>query len=631
MNDLARRRFDELKAGKMLPSPKGVALTVLEMTGRADASVAEVVRLVQMDPAMAGRLLRYANAASSGAQRHIVSLKQAITLLGLFRVRQIALAFTLIDQYRTGTCAGFDYAGYWTTSLATGIAAQQLAGLANSPPDESFTCGLLSGIGRLALATAFPVEYAEILAGAPSDRTACIDEQARFGIDHAYLSAEMLLGWGLPDIFANAVRFHEQPSEAPFPPGSRAQALTATLHFAMRIGQLLNLDEARRWDRVPSLFHSAAQVGMDKSEVPALMERVTAGWQEWARELTLPTRTYPDLQALLASPPVPAAEGDKAVGMALPSRVVLMARDASRLQRFAATLVEVLGLQTATATDWEGVRPLLQPDAPNVAIVDVEQVNDATLEQLHRLRAEAGPAMHCIALLPTGEEGDVPRLILAGASDYLLYDAPEVALLARLATAQRLVTLQGTVKAERELTVSTSGEWARANRRLLHDALTDVLTELPNRRHGMDRFAQEWSVATSSNLPVCCLMLDIDHFKRVNDERGHETGDVVLRQAAAVIESNCRRSDVVFRYGGEEFCVICPGTDSAAAMQLGQRIVEAVRAAEFGTPGDLFAITLSAGVAVRTPAMAGPDDLIGAADKALYTAKTAGRNRVAQA
>jgi diguanylate cyclase (GGDEF)-like protein len=623
-------RFEELRSDGMLPSPHGVAQAVLEMTRRPDASIQNITPLVQMDPAMAGRMLRYANAAHGGSLRHIASLKQAITFLGLFRVRQIALAFSLIDQYRAGTCPSFDYAGYWTTSLATGIAAQELAPLAHSPPDESFTCGLLSGIGRLAIATVYPDQYAELLRLDLTGNSMCNEELTRFGIDHATLSAEMLLGWGLPDIFANAVRHHEQPADIPFTPGSRAHTLTMSLYFAMRIGQLLNLDETQRWDQVPALYHAAAQLGIEEADVPPLVERVMVGWQGWAKELKLPTRTHPDLRALLSSPPVSMSKPDMSALMILPLRVVLMVRDPGRLQALAKTL-EAMGLQSESASDITGICRLLRENTPDVAIIDVGGSSDEAIEQLRMLRDEAGNSLHCIALIPTEAEGDAPRLMLAGASDYLLYNASEAALTARLSTAQQLLSLQGAVKAERELAVSTAGEWARTNRRLLHEALTDPLTQIPNRRYGMDRFAQEWSIASSSDLPMACLMLDIDHFKRVNDQRGHDVGDLVLRQVAEIVERSCRRGDIVFRYGGEEFCVISPSTGLREGLNLGERITGAVRSSHFGKPEDRFQITLSIGVAVRKAEMLGPDNLISMADGALYAAKDNGRDRVSAA
>lgn len=632
MNDAAKRRFEELKEGGLLPSPKGVSLSVLEMTRRADASISDLTRLVQMDPAMAGRVLRYANAARGGSLRHIASLRHAVTFLGLFRVRQIALAFTLIDQYRSGRCPTFDYTEYWSTSLAAGIAAQQLAAQAHCPPDECFTCGLLAGVGRLALATVFPIDYAKVLhiGGSPAD--IANEELTRFGIDHATLSAEMLFAWGLPDIFTNAVRHHEDPGNAPFAPGSRAQTLTAVLHFAMRIGQLLNLDEARRWDKVPALYHSAAQLGIEASDVPALIERTMINWQDWARDLNLPTRTYPDLHALLTSPPLAAAgenagDGSLSALLVVPLRVALLVPDAGRLQTVVAAL-DSLGLPGDLASDWPGLRKILRQQGSDVVIVDAGSDIDDAIKRLRELRVQAGAALHCIVLVPNRSEKEVARMMLAGASDYLLHDATEAAVVARLMNAQHLVSLQGAVRAVRELAVSSSGEWARTNRRLQHEALTDVLTQLPNRRYGMDRFAQEWSVATSSALPISCMMLDIDHFKKVNDQHGHDTGDFVLRQVATAIKESCRRSDVVFRYGGEEFCIICPATGRKEAAQLGERIASAVRNCLFGGAEAQFTVTLSVGIAVRLAETGEPDDLIATADQALYRAKAEGRDRV---
>ncbi len=630
MPDSTRRRFEELKAGGLLPSPKGVALTVLDMTGRPNASIHDITRLVQVDPAMAGRILRYANAAQGGALRHIVSLQHAITFLGLFRVRQIALGFSLMDRYRSGVCRAFDYTAYWTESLATAIAAQRLAVEAQSPPDESFTCGLLSGIGRLALATSYPKQYGVVLQANLAGQILMDAEREHFGIDHANLSAEMLLGWGLPEIFTDAVRYHEEPADAPFPPGTRAQALTAALHLAARIGELLNLDEARRWEKIPSLYHAAARLGMEAAEVPSLVADVVVGWQGWARELNLPARSHVDVQSLLASPPAQAGEGDGTGASFIPLRVMQVMASSERQAALATTLSALGALVEQAENPADAVR-MDDSNPPDVAIIDLETAGTDAMDRVRALRAAAGNALHVIALIPASAESDVARLLQAGVSDYLLYEHTEAALVARLSNAQQLVSLRGAVRAERELAVSSSGDWARANRRLLHEALTDPLTQLANRRYGLDRFAQEWSVASSNELPLSCMMFDIDHFKRVNDERGHDVGDLVLQQVAAVIGRDCRRSDIVFRYGGEEFCCICPNTGMTEAFQLAERIAATIREGRYGLAEDRFALTMSIGVAVRADDTADPAALIVKADRALYAAKHGGRDRVVAA
>ena len=144
----------------------------------------------------------------------------------------------------------------------------------------------------------------------------------------------------------------------------------------------------------------------------------------------------------------------------------------------------------------------------------------------------------------------------------------------------------------------------------------------------MDRFAQEWSFSLHSATPLSCLMLDIDHFKRINDLHGHDVGDLVLTRMARVVEDGCRKDDVVFRYGGEEFCIVSPHTALADAAQLAERIVRAARETDFGREGVTEPVTLSVGVATRTAADDVLESLIVRADKALYAAKEGGRDRV---
>jgi two-component system, cell cycle response regulator len=623
----AKARFATLKASGMLPSPQGVALAVLELTQRHDASIQDLTHLVQTDPAMTGRILRYANAVHGGSLRHIASLSHAIVFLGLFRVRQIALGFSLVDHYRSGACAGFDYLGYWTASLATGITAQQVSAQAQCPPDESFTCGLLAGVGRLALATVFPMEYDALLGRTLSGLELREEEQQAFGLDHAALSAELLEDWGLPEIFCQAVRHHELPAEAPFPAGSRVQALTNALHFSAKVGQLLNLDDAQRWERVPSLYHAAAQVGLVDTEVPALVEKVVAHWQDWGRELHLPIREISDIRDLLTAPP-PGDDGGVSALVVLPMRLVLAVQTPDLLRGLAETL-DAMGLAVDMAPDHGSALALLGQGQTDVVIVELADCGEEAIRILRELRAtEAGRQAYCIVLIPPEAESQVARLMMAGAADYLLSNYTEAALLARLNAAQRVVSLQGSVRAERESVARSSGEWARSNRRLLQEALTDPLTRLHNRRYGLDRFRQEWSFAEHSGAPLSCLMLDIDHFKRVNDQRGHDVGDLVLTQVARVVEANCRKNDVVFRYGGEEFCIISPGTSLVEATHLGERIVAALRKARVGRESDPFQVTISVGVAARTPSTPDLESLQAQADKALYAAKQGGRDRV---
>jgi diguanylate cyclase (GGDEF)-like protein len=623
------RRYEEIKATGRLPSPRGVARAVLELTRDPDANIPAITRLVQSDPAMSARLLRYANAARGGSLNPIVSVQQAIIFLGLFRIRQVALGFSLIDDHRRGACASFDYTRYWTQSLATAVTARHVSHLAQVPPDESFTSGLLSGIGRLAFASVYPAEYDALLAQTQNDATLREAERARFGMDHAELGGELLAEWGLPEIFHQAVRYTEICDLAPFAPGSRAHALAAALALATRMGQLLAAESRRRWERVPALYQAAAALGLEEHDIPPLLQAVAAQWRLWGDELGLPTGGPKELAGIFHAPPEPSAE--LRGGLVVPLRVVVYARSASRMPAVVATLAAT-GLAADVTTDFDRTATLLQAGGVDVLFIECDACGEAAAGRVRVLKSMAGAHdVHCIALIPPAAEPDVARLLIAGASDYLVSNHAPVTLLARLHAAQQMVALRAAVRAERASLVRTSGEWARSHRRLLREALTDPLTGVANRRHGEDRLAQECSFSAHSGAPVSCLLLDVDHFKKVNDTHGHDIGDLVLKQVAGIVAGACRKTDVLFRLGGEEFCVVCPGADRAGAVVVAERILRAIRDARFGDLGAPFRATISIGVAERAPGASTPHALLAAADRALYDAKRGGRNQIVAA
>jgi diguanylate cyclase (GGDEF)-like protein len=172
--------------------------------------------------------------------------------------------------------------------------------------------------------------------------------------------------------------------------------------------------------------------------------------------------------------------------------------------------------------------------------------------------------------------------------------------------------------------------------RLLRSGFTDVLTGWHNRRYLQVRLNEELARARRDGSHLTCLMLDVDHFKRVNDTWGHAAGDAVLQQLANRIDGQVRASDVAARYGGEEFVVLLPDTDNPSGNRLAERIRRAIAATGYELPnGESVAITASIGIAGVTPEADAEDlktvgdSLIARADVALYRAKSAGRDRIA--
>lgn len=167
-----------------------------------------------------------------------------------------------------------------------------------------------------------------------------------------------------------------------------------------------------------------------------------------------------------------------------------------------------------------------------------------------------------------------------------------------------------------------------ANARLAEQVTRDPLTGIYNRRAFMERLDQEWSAALRHGQPFCVLMLDLDHFKEVNDTYGHLVGDTVLREVAHRAQGVLRGADLLARYGGEEFVVLTSHTDAAAAQVAAERIRIAVGGTPVMLDGVTIQVTVSIGVAQADPDRETQTSLFNRTDSALYAAKAAGRNRV---
>jgi diguanylate cyclase (GGDEF)-like protein len=172
-------------------------------------------------------------------------------------------------------------------------------------------------------------------------------------------------------------------------------------------------------------------------------------------------------------------------------------------------------------------------------------------------------------------------------------------------------------------------ENSRLIERLRNLAIRDSLTDLYNHRHAMDLLTNEFERVGRYAAGVSLLMLDLDEFKRVNDEHGHPAGDAVLREMARVLKETLRTVDSVGRYGGEAFVIVLPHTSPEEAHATAERIRRKVQGHVFWVGAKPLNVTVSVGVAsYPSPTVDSPASLVREADRALYRAKEAGRNRV---
>jgi diguanylate cyclase (GGDEF)-like protein len=161
-------------------------------------------------------------------------------------------------------------------------------------------------------------------------------------------------------------------------------------------------------------------------------------------------------------------------------------------------------------------------------------------------------------------------------------------------------------------------------------AITDYLTGIYNVRYFYNRLDEEFSRAERHRMPLCCMMFDIDNFKKINDTYGHRAGDMILREFAQLVRDHTRKSDVFARYGGEEFIMLLPQTSLSGSCTEAERLSKIIRKNKFYALKDSEKITVSIGIACSSDTrIKNPDNLITFADNALFSAKEKGRDQIA--
>jgi diguanylate cyclase (GGDEF)-like protein len=258
---------------------------------------------------------------------------------------------------------------------------------------------------------------------------------------------------------------------------------------------------------------------------------------------------------------------------------------------------------------------LQQPDTPRLAVLDWMMPGLDGPELCRRLRQQQGPYVYVLLLTSRDGKEDIVLGLDAGADDYVTKPYSSVELRQRMNAGRRIIELQERVE------LQTAEIRALARR--------DALTGLLNRGAIFETFAAELSRARRARTPISIIMVDVDHFKRVNDDHGHLAGDAVLCELARRLTEQVRPYDALGRYGGEEFLVVLPGCPGDEALEVAERLREQACARSIAWDGREVPVTISLGVVSQDRVVSEAlEPLIAAADLALYEAKRSGRNRV---
>lgn len=296
---------------------------------------------------------------------------------------------------------------------------------------------------------------------------------------------------------------------------------------------------------------------------------------------------------------------------------VLVADDDPVLRLSISSLLLRLGYEVVSARDGlEAWNVLQQDDPPRLAIVDWMMPKLDGLELCSRLRAATDRRYTYVLLLTSkNERQDVITGLDSGADDYLTKPAEMGELDARLRVGKRIVGLQD--------------ELLRAYEEKRFEASHDSLTTLWNRKAILELLSNQFARTCRDGTSLAVMIIDVDHFKNINDAHGHVVGDSVLREIASRMTSSTRQYDWIGRYGGEEFIIIAPDCMLAGASAIAERVRYAIASVPIVVDRQQINVTVSVGMATTAESgVTSEHDLICAADAAMYRAKKQGRNRI---
>ncbi len=288
---------------------------------------------------------------------------------------------------------------------------------------------------------------------------------------------------------------------------------------------------------------------------------------------------------------------------------ILIADDDATSRLVLGAILKKLGHDVTVVDDGHAAWQAWREQAPELVISDWMMPGLDGLQLCRAIRADPRPHYTYLVLLTAlSGRGSYLDGMDAGADDFLSKPLDEALLTARLCVAERILALHEALRIQ---------------------ASRDPLTGVLNRRAVLESLQQELERAAREDAGVGVMMIDLDHFKQVNDRHGHLIGDVVLIEAARRMQAALRGYDRLGRYGGEEFIVIAPGGDREQMRMIAERIQRQIGGAPFVTEAGALPLTFSAGIACSQPgARDAAERLLASADAALYRAKDGGRDRI---
>jgi len=603
--------------------PQGVAAKLLQACQQELCSPSTVAGLLAEDPLLSARLLKFAPAAKGRSPAE--AIPHCIGTLGVVAVKNLALVFSLLDQHRSGSCQGFDYRGYWSEVLLTYFIMMEMHAEASAcVAHETSTWAMLSGIGRLALASAFPQELAPLLADGLSGAALLEQEQARLHTNHLSLSLELLRQWGLPDNLSGLVmaQVNVPPNRPASDSGLGALASADAWQFACLTARQLCHANAQAGSLASVLFAFANASGIPHAKLITRVQQAVAKSLAGAEVLGVELSVSTMMDKLPQGTPSIVAD----------SRLrILIVEDDPIVRTLLETWLKVdVGHSLISAGNGEQALELARQHLPQLIITDWRMPVMDGIAFCKALRlTDWGRSIYVLMLTASSGDDDLVEAFEAGVDDFLVKPVKRQSLGARLQAAWRYIHFREQWRQDNERLAVANEQLELQNRQLQLHSTVDTLTGLPNRRAGQRALTQAMSAAQRHGLQMCLICFDLDCIQLIHDSAGHVTGDEVLQLIGVTVQQTLRVEDTVCRWDEDAFLIIAPGTALTDGIKAAQRLRDAVVSHLITLESSAINVTIHIGVACWDAESKSREQLLVEVEQALAAAKRAGKNQIA--
>ncbi len=639
-----------------LPTLPVVALKLLKLTSEDSSKAADLAKIVETDPAIAAKVLRLVNSAHYALRRKVSSLSHAVVILGFTAIRAMALEVTLFEQLvRHDPVKRFDRMFFWRHCLSVAGLSKAMATATGHPdPEEVYAAGLLHDIGKLILDVYGKISYRHFLQG--YSRTAAgplISEEKNYiGITHDQIGAFFCAEWKIPPAITVAVLFHHDQfadrclSERDkllcaivaladfitWTQGIGSVEVAAQPSLEPDIEQVLPLEELDmrsllafmdREVKAVAKFYDFAFPGPEEFRTNLLaasihLSKLNTANLRRQEELNTKLKVLSQLHLNLATPKIRFNREE------IIDEIFQAIHKDFGFDRI--TLLQIVPEQRCllSVQSW----PREEREHLRFAPLTIDQNSEKLLNCLR----DRNPV-----ILNRLADGDLSLLRSFNAREMAIIPLTTHARTLGLLTVDNTASGRTLLPTDLSLLAIVANELGVAleNARIISDlkekAELDGLTGIYNRGTLDQLMAEACRHARHKGYAVTMGILDVDFFKKFNDTYGHQAGDSILKLLAATMKKMSRPTDIVGRFGGEEFAFLLPGHNLQEGVQFAERL-----RGEIETLGKLLSrrfprcpLTVSIGLAASAPGLgAYRDELFKLADQALYDAKAAGRNRV---